>query len=166
MNIIMQALAKPIHKGCARCDTIRVKMCLFGPFWGQICPLCLQLWPDPGNLFNFFLCLLGGTESTGALLVHLCTRCLEGYKDDLSCLLSFVINVNSLSHTDLLILRLWLAFDLHCCFFLAVYKIFHTNYTLCIHLSLTVQIQWYWVASIQCIVLKYYRRVVKILRKI
>lgn len=76
MNIIMEALAKPVHEGRAWSDAVGVKVSLFGPLRRQVRALGQQLATDAGDLVNLLLGLFGGAETTRPLLVHLGSGCL------------------------------------------------------------------------------------------
>lgn len=78
MNIIMQALAEPVHEGSSRRDTVGIEVGFLWPLGRQVGTLGQQLAADTRNFFDLLLSFLGGTETTGALLVHLCSGCLVG----------------------------------------------------------------------------------------
>lgn len=75
----MQAFAQPVHERRPWSNTIGIKMRLLRPLRGQVGALGLQIGADPSYFLDLFLGFLGGAETAGALLVHLCSGCLESF---------------------------------------------------------------------------------------
>ena len=66
-----------IYSGHYRSDAIAVEMFSFALLWRNICTSCHKTFSNCGDGHYFFGYFLGSSESTGTLLIHFGSRCLE-----------------------------------------------------------------------------------------